>query len=151
MSNNNEDEIKKAKNDLISLYVNIKKGINKKITSSIKNNYKKEEILRKETQIFSNFSLSKIIYYIKLIIDEFISSKVEEELKLLKKEISDISENQILPWKYEELLIKEESSIRQHISNEQRLKLEYEKLNEIIIQYEFEKNKINKKIVIYIL
>ena len=148
MSKINEDEIKIAKNDLISLYVNIKKGINKEINSSNKNNYKNEEIITKEAKIFSNLSLSKLINYIKLSLDELISTKVEEEIKLLKKEINDISENQNLSWKYEELLIKEEAAIREHISNEHRLKLECERLKEIIIECEFEKNKMDKKLVI---
>ena len=72
------------------------------------------------------------------------STKVEEELKILKKELNDLSENQNICWKYEELLIKEEASIRKHISYNQQLKIEIDKLNESIFEKQLENKKIKE-------
>ena len=73
-----------------------------------------------------------------------VSTKIEEELKVLKKELNDLSENQNICWKYEELLIKEEASIREHISYSQQLKIEIDKLNEIIFEKQLENKKIKE-------
>ena len=62
----------------------------------------------------------------------------------MKKELNGLSENQNICWKYEELLIKEEASIREHISYNQQLKIEIDKLNEIIFEKQLENKKIKE-------
>ena len=144
-----EKEIEKAKQNLISLYLNIKKGNNNyEINIYNKNNCKSEKIIKKEKNKLENLSILELIEYIKLAINQLISIKVEEEVKKIKNELSDKSENQYISWKYEELLIKEEASLREHIRYEQQLKLECERLNDIIMETKFKNNKKEEKNVI---
>ena len=135
-----ENEI--AKNDLISFYLNFKNYCQNKTTK--RKNSKGDELIQNEKKELTKLSLLKLIDFIKLSMERLVSTKIEEELKVLKKELNDLSENQNICWKYEELLIKEEASIREHISYNQQLKIEIDKLNEIIFEKQLENKKIKE-------
>ena len=135
-----ENEI--AKNDLISFYLNFKNYCQNKNTK--RKNSKGDELIQNEKKELTKLSLLKLIDFIKLSMERLVSTKIEEELKVLKKELNDLSENQNICWKYEELLIKEEASIREHISYNQQLKIEIDKLNEIIFEKQLENKKIKE-------
>lgn len=89
-----------------------------------------------------NKTILELIGYIKTSINILVSIKIEEKIKELKNQLFEFSQNQNSPWEYEALLIKEEAAIRDHISYEHQLKIEYDKLNEKIWEIEYEKNKI---------
>ena len=135
-----ENEI--AKNDLISFYLNFKNYCQNKTTK--RKNSKGDELIQNEKKELTKLSLLKLIDFIKLSMERLVSTKIEEELKVLKKGLNDLSENQNICWKYEELLIKEEASIREHISYNQQLKIEIDKLNEIIFEKQLENKKIKE-------
>ena len=147
-NNLNIEENEIVKNKLISFYLNIKKDtLNKTVNNYKNNNSKYDESIQNEMKELKKISTIKLIDFIKLSIEQFISTKtkVEEELKILKKELNDLSENQNICWKYEELLIREEASIREQIGNTHRLKIEYEKLNEDFIEAQLENKKLKEK------
>ena len=137
-----KEENEKAKNNLISFYLNFKNYTKNKIIN--KKNSKGDELIQNEKKELTKLSLLKLIDFIKLSMERLASTKVEEELKILKKELNDLSENQNICWKYEELLIKEEASIRKHISYNQQLKIEIDKLNESIFEKQLENKKIKE-------
>ena len=82
-----------------------------------------------------------LINYIKNTIDILSTLKVDEILAKYKK-----GSNANIPEDYEALLVKEEASLRQHIALENKLKLDYETLNEKINNLEAENNKLKIQI-----
>ena len=82
-----------------------------------------------------------LINYIKSTIDIISTLKYEEIIAKNKKD-----KNENMAEDYESLLVKEEASIRQHIALENKLKLEYEILNERINSLETENNILKIKI-----
>ena len=72
-----------------------------------------------------NISIVDIVKYIKNSIDAIVAFKVED---LMDEYKSKKNENENAATDYETLLQKEEASIRQHISYENQIKIEYEKL-----------------------
>jgi len=72
-----------------------------------------------------DISLLDIIQYIKNSIDIIVTLKIEEKQNEYKSKKNDNAATD-----YETLLQKEEAAIRQHISYEHQIKIEYEKLLE---------------------
>ena len=88
-----------------------------------------------------NKPILDIINYIKDTIDIISTLKVDEILSKYKK-----GKNVNTPEDFEGLLRKEEASLRQHIALENKLKLDYETLNEKINSLEAENNILKKQI-----
>ena len=84
----------------------------------------------------------KIVNYIKDSIDIIVSFKVED---LIDEYKSNKDENAAVD--YETLLQKEEACIRQHISYEHEIKIEYEKLLDKIEVLELEKKLLLYQVV----
>jgi hypothetical protein len=76
-----------------------------------------------EIEQLKNISLVDIVKYIKDSIDAIVSFKVEDLMVEYKSKKDGNSATD-----YETLLQKEEASIRQHISYEHQIKIEYEKI-----------------------
>ena len=93
-----------------------------------------------------NISLLDIVKYIKNSIDIIVQFKTEDLIDDYKS-----NKNENAASDYESLLQKEESAIRQHISYEHQIKIEYEKLLEKIEIYELENKLLLYQIVSYIL
>ena len=80
-----------------------------------------------------DISLLDIVNYVKNSIDVIVSFKVEDLLDEYKS-----NKNENAADDYETLLQKEEAAIRQHISYEHEIKIEYEKLLDKIEVLELE-------------
>ena len=124
------DQIEKAKQELISLYLGIKlrkeSDVNKTmiiIKLQVLSLTEKECI--NELNELKDISLLDIVQYIKNSIDVIVTLKIEE-----KKNEYKSKKNENAATDYETLLQKEEAAIRQHISYEHQIKIEYEKLLE---------------------
>ena len=130
-----ENELDKAKIELINLYLNIKVRSQEEVNSLT------EENLILETDNIMNLSILDIIEYIKSTIDIIISIKVESKINDYK-----IKEDNNAAKDYETLLQKLESSIRQHIAYEHQLKIEYEKSLIKSEEKEIENNELLYKI-----
>lgn len=78
-----------------------------------------------EINELKDISLLDIVQYIKNSIDVIVTLKIEE-----KKNEYKSKKNENAATDYETLLQKEEAAIRQHISYEHQIKIEYEKLLE---------------------
>ena len=98
-----------------------------------------EEEYIKEINELKDISLLDIVEYVKNSIDVIVSLKVEETIDEYKPK-----KNENAAEDYETLLQKEEAAIRQHISYEHQIKLEYEKLLEKIEVMELE-----NKLILY--
>jgi hypothetical protein len=101
-----------------------------------------EEEYINEINELKDISLLDIVEYVKNSIDVIVSLKVEEKIDEYKS-----NKNENAASDYEELLQKEEATIRQHISYEHQIKLEYEKLLEKIEAMELEKKLLLYQIV----
>ena len=101
-----------------------------------------EEEYINEINELKDISLLDIVEYVKNSIDVIVSLKVEEKIDEYKS-----NKNENAASDYEELLQKEEATIRQHISYEHQIKLEYEKLLEKIEAMEIEKKLLLYQIV----
>lgn len=86
-----------------------------------------EDAYINEINELKDISLLDIVEYVKNSIDVIVSLKVEETIDDYKSK-----KNENAASDYETLLQKEESAIRQHISYEHQIKIEYEKLLEKI-------------------
>ena len=86
-----------------------------------------EDAYINEINELKDISLLDIVEYVKNSIDIIVTLKVEEIVEEYKSK-----KNENAASDYETLLQKEESAIRQHISYEHQIKLEYEKLLEKI-------------------
>lgn len=86
-----------------------------------------EDAYINEINELKGISLLDIVEYVKNSIDVIVSLKVEETIDDYKSK-----KNENAASDYETLLQKEESAIRQHISYEHQIKIEYEKLLEKI-------------------
>ena len=84
-----------------------------------------EDEYNNEFNQLKNISIIDIVKYIKNSIDAIVAFKVED---LMDEYKSKKNENENAATDYETLLQKEEASIRQHISYENQIKIEYEKL-----------------------
>ena len=84
-----------------------------------------EDEYNNEFNQLKNISIVDIVKYIKNSIDAIVAFKVED---LMDEYKSKKNENENAATDYETLLQKEEASIRQHISYEHQIKIEYEKL-----------------------
>ena len=84
-----------------------------------------EDEYNNEFNQLKNISIVDIVKYIKNSIDAIVAFKVED---LMDEYKSKKNENENAATDYETLLQKEEASIRQHISYENQIKIEYEKL-----------------------
>ena len=82
-----------------------------------------EDEYNNEIEQLKNISLVDIVKYIKDSIDAIVSFKVEDLMDEYKSKKDENSATD-----YETLLQKEEASIRQHISYEHQIKIEYEKI-----------------------
>ena len=82
-----------------------------------------EDEYNNEIEQLKNISLVDIVKYIKDSIDAIVSFKVEDLMDEYKSKKDGNSATD-----YETLLQKEEASIRQHISYEHQIKIEYEKI-----------------------
>ena len=95
-----------------------------------------------EINELKDISLLDIVEYVKNSIDILVSLKVEETL-----DDYNSKKNENAASDYETLLQKEESAIRQHISYEHQIKLEYEKLQEKIEVMDLENKLLQYQIV----
>ena len=95
-----------------------------------------------EKQELKNISFLTIVKYIKDSIDVLVSFKVEDLLDEYKS-----NKNENAASDYETLLQKEEAAIRQHISYEHQIKIEYEKLLEKLEVMELENKLLLYQIV----
>ena len=102
----------------------------------------------KEIDEIKDISLLDIVSYIKNSIDVIVNFKVEDLMDEYKSKKDDNAAED-----YEILLQKEEAAIRQHISYEHEMKIEYEKLLEKIEIMELENKLLVFQIVsmIYII
>ena len=102
----------------------------------------------KEIDEIKDISLLDIVKYIKNSIDVIVNFKVEDLMDEYKSKKDDNAAED-----YEILLQKEEAAIRQHISYEHEMKIEYEKLLEKIEIMELENKLLVFQIVsiIYII
>ena len=82
-----------------------------------------EDEYNNEIEQLKNISLVDIVKYIKDSIDAIVSFNVEDLMDEYKSKKDGNSATD-----YETLLQKEEASIRQHISYEHQIKIEYEKI-----------------------
>ena len=98
-----------------------------------------EEEYNNEINQIKDISLLDIVNYVKNSIDVIVTFRVEDTLDEYKS-----NKNENAAEEYEILLQKEEAAIRQHISYEHELKIEYEKLLEKIEVMELE-----AKLIIY--
>ena len=89
-----------------------------------------------------NISLLDIVNYIKNSIDVIVNFKVEDLIDDFKS-----NKNQNVASDYETLLQKEEAAIRQHISYEHQIKIEYEKVMEKLEVIELENKLLLYQIV----
>ena len=85
-----------------------------------------------------------IVNYVKNSIDVIVSFKVEDLLDEYKS-----NKNENAADDYETLLQKEEAAIRQHISYEHEIKIEYEKLLDKIEVLELENKLLLYQVVCY--
>ena len=142
----NSEEIEKAKQELLLLYLGIKlrkeSDVNIFIIIRIQALSLTEEEYINEINELKDISLLDIVEYVKNSIDVIVSLKVEEKIDEYKS-----NKNENAASDYEELLQKEEATIRQHISYEHQIKLEYEKLLEKIEAMELEKKLLLYQIV----
>ena len=142
----NSEEIEKAKQELLLLYLGIKlrkeSDVNIFIIIRIQALSLTEEEYINEINELKDISLLDIVEYVKNSIDVIVSLKVEEKIDEYKS-----NKNENAASDYEELLQKEEATIRQHISYEHQIKLEYEKLLEKIEAMEIEKKLLLYQIV----
>ena len=142
----NSEEIEKAKQELLLLYLGIKlrkeSDVNIFIIIKIQALSLTEEEYINEINELKDISLLDIVEYVKNSIDVIVSLKVEEKIDEYKS-----NKNENAASDYEELLQKEEATIRQHISYEHQIKLEYEKLLEKIEAMEIEKKLLLYQIV----
>ena len=130
-SKDKEKEIEKAKEELILIYLGIKL---RKESDVITNNIFKVQVLTlsdddyiNEINELKSTSILDIVEYIKNSIDVIVTLKIEEKENEYKSKKNDNAATD-----YETLLQKLEAAIRQHISYEHQIKLEYEKLLEKI-------------------
>ena len=114
-----ESELDKVKLELINLYLNIKIRTQDEVNSLT------EENLLLETENIFSLPISDIIEYIKSTIDIIVSIRVDTKINDYKNSLNEDSNT---ATKYETLLQKLESSLRQHIAYEHQFKIEYEKL-----------------------
>ena len=139
------EEVEKAKQELILLYLGIKLRKENDVFNYIIILIKiqalalTEDEYIKEINELKDISLLDIVDYVKNSIDVIVSLKVEETVDEYKSK-----KNENAATDYETLLQKEEAAIRQHISYEHQIKLEYEKLLEKIEIMELE-----NKLVLY--
>ena len=91
-----------------------------------------------------NISLLDIVKYVKNSIDILVTFKVEDLLDDYKS-----NKNENAATDYETLLQKEEAAIRQHISYEHQIKIEYEKILEKLEVMELENKLLLYQIVSY--
>ena len=101
-----------------------------------------EEEYINEINELKDISLLDIVEYIKNSIDVIVSLKVEETIDEYNSK-----KNENAASDYETLLQKEESAIRQHISYEHQIKLEYEKLLEKLEVMDLENKLLQYQIV----
>jgi ATP-dependent exoDNAse (exonuclease V) beta subunit len=101
-----------------------------------------EEEYNKEIEELNNISLIDIVNYVKNSIDVIVTFKVEDLIDDYKS-----NKNQNSASDYETLLQKEEAAIRQHISYEHQIKIEYEKVLEKIEILELENKLLLYQIV----
>ena len=133
------EEIEKAKQELILLYLGIKLRKENDVFNYIIILIKiqalalTEDEYIKEINELKDISLLDIVDDVKNSIDVIVSLKVEETVDEYKSK-----KNENAATDYETLLQKEEAAIRQHISYEHQIKLEYEKLLEKIEIMELE-------------
>ena len=127
----NSEEIEKAKQELLLLYLGIKlrkeSDVNIFIIIKIQALSLTEEEYINEINELKDISLLDIVEYVKNSIDILVSLKVEETIDEYKSK-----KNENAATDFETLLQKEEAAIRQHISYEHEIKIEYEKLLEKI-------------------
>ena len=140
------NDVEKARKELISLYLGIKL---RKESDVINNIYLiiqalslTEEEYNKEIEELNNISLLDIVNYVKNSIDVIVTFKVEDLIDDYKS-----NKNQNAASDYETLLQKEEAAIRQHISYEHQIKIEYEKVLEKIEILELENKLLLYQIV----
>ena len=140
------NDVEKARKELISLYLGIKL---RKESEVINNIYiiiqalsLTEEEYNKEIEELNNISLLDIVNYVKNSIDVIVTFKVEDLIDDYKS-----NKNQNSASDYETLLQKEEAAIRQHISYEHQIKIEYEKVLEKIEILELENKLLLYQIV----
>ncbi len=103
-----------------------------------------EDEYNNEFNQLKNISIVDIVKYIKNSIDAIVAFKVED---LMDEYKSKKNENENAATDYETLLQKEEASIRQHISYEHQIKIEYEKVLEKIEVLELENKLLVYQIV----
>ena len=96
----------------------------------------------KEIDEIKDISLLDIVSYIKNSIDVIVNFKVEDLMDEYKS-----NKNENAADDYETLLQKEEAAIRQHISYEHEIKIEYEKLLDKIEVLELEKKLLLYQVV----
>ena len=101
-----------------------------------------EEEYINEINELKDISLLDIVEYIKNSIDVIVSLKVEEAIDEYNSK-----KNENAASDYETLLQKEESAIRQHISYEHQIKLEYEKVLEKLEVMDLENKLLQYQIV----
>ena len=106
------DEVDRAKNLLIKMYLELKVRKKEEIEDL------KEKILEENNKL-KTFSLIELINYISNNINIFIeiklNEKYEEIIRKEKEDKNDDYEEKELSKQYEELLIKAENDIRKHI------------------------------------
>ena len=144
----NLDDVEKARRELILLYLGIKLRKESEVNNIFILLYLiqaislTEEEYSKEVQELYDISLLDIINYVKNSIDVIVSFRVEEMVDEYKSNINDN-----MATDYETLLQKQEAALRQHISYEHQMKIEYEKTVERLELSELENKLLQYQIV----
>ena len=144
----NIDDVEKARRELILLYLGIKLRKESEVNNIFILLYLiqaislTEEEYSKEVQELYDISLLDIINYVKNSIDVIVSFRVEEMVDEYKSNINDN-----MATDYETLLQKQEAALRQHISYEHQMKIEYEKTVERLELSELENKLLQYQIV----
>ena len=132
-----QNDVEEARKELISLYLGIKLRKESDVINCIIYLIQAlaitEDDYNKEIEDLKNISLLYIVNYVKNSIDVIVTFKVEDLIDDYKS-----NKNQNAAADYETLLQKEEAAIRQHISYEHQIKIEYEKVLEKIEVLELE-------------
>ena len=149
------DEVKKVKNALINLYLQIKNSyikdvkyifIIQKIQKEIKENLNEKKV---ELDNLEKQNLMTLIEYIKSSFDIAITMNAEKKFLELynnyKKKTTEFYAND-----YEKLLRKEESNFREQIAIQNQLKLYIQNLKEKVEYFIIENEKLKKQLVIII-
>ena len=150
MDEKEQKELKKSKEILINLYQSLKiRKLDEVTNYYIINNNQLDEIgdnsFEDEKKYLQKLSILTLTEYIDSAIGVIVNLKIEDELNKIKNKDKDKNKCEIIE-DWESLLRKEEEDIRMYISNELKLKLYIEQMDEKIENLEKENKSLKLKL-----